>query len=94
MNVQAAPSPYTPVGAPSMANAPTLGAPMPGMTGGLPALSGLSATQNPVAQQLQSMGRGDDTMLVHMTPNEVNSLQGLAMSAGGSLTINPQTGLP
>jgi hypothetical protein len=33
-------------------------------------------------------------MLVHMTPDEVNSLQGLAMAAGGSLTINPQTGLP
>jgi hypothetical protein len=33
-------------------------------------------------------------MLVHMTPNEVNSLQGLAMAHGGSLTINPHTGLP
>jgi hypothetical protein len=33
-------------------------------------------------------------MLVHMTPNEVNSLQGLAMAHGGSLTINPETGLP
>jgi hypothetical protein len=50
--------------------------------------------QNPMAQQLQSMGRGEDSMLVHMTPGEVNSLQGLAMAAGGSLTINPQTGLP
>jgi hypothetical protein len=29
-----------------------------------------------------------------MTPNEVKGLQGLAMSAGGSLTINPETGLP
>jgi hypothetical protein len=50
--------------------------------------------QNPMAQQLQSMGRGEDSMLVHMTPGEVNSLQGLAMAAGGSLTVNPQTGLP
>jgi len=33
-------------------------------------------------------------MLVHMTPGEVASLQKLAMSHGGSLTINPQTGLP
>jgi hypothetical protein len=33
-------------------------------------------------------------MLIHMTPDEVNSLQGLAMAHGGSLTINPQTGLP
>jgi hypothetical protein len=29
-----------------------------------------------------------------MTPDEVNSLQGLAMANGGSLTINPETGLP
>jgi hypothetical protein len=64
------------------------------MTGGLPAQAGLTALANPMAQQLQSMGRDDDTMLVHMTPEEVNSLQGLAMAAGGSLTINPQTGLP
>jgi hypothetical protein len=48
----------------------------------------------PMAQSLRSMGRGEDTMLVHMTPGEVNSLQGLAMAAGGSLSTNPQTGLP
>jgi hypothetical protein len=53
--------------------------------GGLPALS---------AQHAQSQGRGEDTMLVHMTPDEVNSLQGLALATGGSLTINPETGLP
>jgi hypothetical protein len=47
-----------------------------------------------MAQELQSMGRDEDSMLVHMSPEEVNSLQGLAMAAGGSLTINPQTGLP
>jgi hypothetical protein len=46
------------------------------------------------AQQAQSKGRGQDTMLVHMTPGEVKGLQALAMSQGGSLTINPQTGLP
>jgi hypothetical protein len=33
-------------------------------------------------------------MLVHMTPGEVQSLQRLAMAHGGSLTINPHTGLP
>jgi hypothetical protein len=33
-------------------------------------------------------------MLVHMTPGEVGGLQQLAMAHGGSLTINPQTGLP
>jgi hypothetical protein len=47
-----------------------------------------------MAKELQSYGRGDDSMLVHMTPGEVNSLQGLAMAHGGSLTINPETGLP
>jgi len=46
------------------------------------------------AQQTQSKGRGQDTMLVHMTPKEVGGLQALAMAHGGSLTINPQTGLP
>jgi hypothetical protein len=46
------------------------------------------------AQSVQSKGRGRDTMLVHMTPKEVGGLQALAMQHGGSLTINPQTGLP
>lgn len=43
---------------------------------------------------LASLGRGPDTELVHMTKGEVAGLQQLAMSHGGSLTINPQTGLP
>jgi hypothetical protein len=89
-----------------MGNPPVLGQQVPGMSGGLPAQGGLSVTANPMAQslqsqtpdtqaqQLQSYGRGDDSMLVHMTPNEVNSLQGLAVASGGSLTINPDTGLP
>jgi len=47
-----------------------------------------------LANHLQTAGRGDDKMLVHMTPNEVNGLQSLAMAHGGSLTINPETGLP
>jgi hypothetical protein len=46
------------------------------------------------AQGLASLGRGKDTMLMHVTPNEVAGLQQLAMAQGGSLTINPQTGLP
>jgi len=46
------------------------------------------------AQGLASLGRGNDSMLVHMTPREVQGLQGLAMAHGGSLTVNPQTGLP
>ena len=47
-----------------------------------------------LANHLQSAGRGDDKLLVHMTPGEVHGLQSLAMAHGGSLTINPQTGLP
>ena len=47
-----------------------------------------------LAHHLQSAGRGEDKVLVHMTPGEVKGLQSLAMSHGGSLTINPQTGLP
>lgn len=73
---------------------PRLGTPVPGTVGGLPAQGGLSVLQNPMAKQLQSMGRGQDSMLVHMTPGEVQGLQQLAMAAGGSLTINPHTGLP
>jgi hypothetical protein len=46
------------------------------------------------AQHLAAQGRGPDTTLVHMAPGEVLSLQQLAMANGGSLTINPQTGLP
>lgn len=73
---------------------PRLGTPVPGTTGGLPALGGLSVLQNPMAKQLQSMGRGEDSVLVHMTPGEVGGLQQLAMASGGSLTVNPHTGLP
>ena len=47
-----------------------------------------------MAEHVRSKGRGDDTMLVHMTPHEVGGLQALAMAHGGSLTINPETGLP
>ena len=110
MNVQATPSPYTPAGGSNMnlGNPPVLGSQVPGTTGGLPALSGLSVAQNPMSQQLQSQvpqpqqaaqqvqqyGRGEDSMLVHMTPNEVNSLRGLAQQFGGDLSVNPNTGLP
>ena len=46
------------------------------------------------SQGLASLGRNGDSMLVHMSPNEVAGLQGLAMAQGGSLTINPDTGMP
>ena len=73
---------------------PILGPQVPGTTGSLAAPQGLSVYNNPLAQHLQSQGRGQDSMLVHMTPGEVNTLQGLAHAAGGSLTVNPHTGLP
>jgi hypothetical protein len=47
-----------------------------------------------LASLLASRGRGGDTMLVHMTPGEVQGLQAIALAHGGSLEINPDTGLP
>lgn len=46
------------------------------------------------AQGIASLGRGNDKTLVHMTHGEVAGLQALAQQHGGSLTINPHTGLP
>ena len=43
------------------------------------------------ADMLARAGRGDDTMLMHVTPDEV---AGLASLAPGMMTINPETGLP
>ena len=54
------------------------------------AKGGLSAA----AEHLKRHGRGPDDMLVHMTSGELNALQQLAKAHGGSLTVNPQTGLP
>jgi len=50
-------------------------------------------TQN-TAQGLASLGRNGDSMLVHMSPHEVAGLNYLAKKQGGSLTINPETGMP
>jgi hypothetical protein len=46
-----------------------------------------------LAKQMEAKGRKGDSMLVHMTPDEVAGLQKLAESAGGSLSVNPETGL-
>ena len=43
-----------------------------------------------LAELLRQMGRGQDTMLAHITPEEAEML----LQAGGSGTINPNTGLP
>ena len=45
------------------------------------------------AHYLKSKGRGTDTELVHMSKNEIKGLQQIAMAHGGSLSINPDTGL-
>jgi len=47
-----------------------------------------------LANHMAYKGRGPDSMLVHMAPQEVAGLQALAMKHGGTLTINPDTGLP
>ena len=47
-----------------------------------------------LADQLAAKGRYGDSELVHMTKGEVAGLQNLAQAAGGSLTINPETGKP
>lgn len=49
---------------------------------------------NGLASLIASYGRGEDTMLLHVTPDELAALQGIATLHGGSLTINPITGLP
>jgi hypothetical protein len=46
------------------------------------------------ADMVASKGRGDDSLLIHMTPDEVQRLQSFAEANGRSLTINPETGLP
>ena len=43
---------------------------------------------------IAALGRKGDSELVHMTPNEVASLQNIATANGVSLTVNPLTGLP
>lgn len=63
---------------------------------GVPMIVDKLASGGPVADPrgIAALGRGRDTELVHMTPSEVGGLQQLAESLGGSLTINPNTGLP
>ena len=46
------------------------------------------------AEQVAANGRGEDSLLVHMTPDEVRNLQKFAEANGTTLTINPVTGLP
>lgn len=55
---------------------------------------GMVPPQAGIASLLAAQGRKGDSVLVHMTPGEVQGLQALALAGGGSLTINPTTGLP
>lgn len=66
----------------------------PFASSGAPPSSINPGAQPPVVQQLSQQGRYGDSTLVHMNAEEVGGLQALAQSQGGSLTINPQTGLP
>ena len=76
---------------------PKIGGPVFNMDGGIP------SSPNPTmmkkgglagaAQNMAGRGRDGDSMLVHMSPGEVKGLQALAMAHGGSLSINPDTGL-
>jgi len=51
-------------------------------------------TTTQIAQGLASLGRNGDSLLIHVTPDEVAGLQSLAEANGTTLTVNPQTGLP
>jgi len=51
-------------------------------------------TTTQIAQGLASLGRNGDSLLMHVTPDEVAGLQSLAEANGTTLTVNPQTGLP
>jgi hypothetical protein len=61
---------------------------MPGMK----TLTGMTGTGSAVelAEMLRQLGRGRDTVLAHITPEEAQML----MDQGGSGTTNPATGLP
>lgn len=53
-------------------------------------ITGNMGNARALAEQLRQMGRGRDTMLAHITPEEADML----LQAGGSGSINPMTGLP
>ena len=49
---------------------------------------------NQTAQGLASLGRNGDSMLVHMSPEEVGGLQQIGNSLGIKMSTNPHTGMP
>lgn len=53
----------------------------------------MNMTRSGIAN-LARQGRGGDSTLVHMRPDEVAAMQRMARRAGTSMTVNPRTGLP
>ena len=51
-------------------------------------------TPSHTAQGLASLGRHGDSMLVHMSPEEVGGLKQVGNSLGIKMTTNPYTGMP
>jgi len=51
-------------------------------------------TTSRTAQGLASLGRNGDSMLVHMSPEEVGGLQQIGNSLGIKMSTNPHTGMP
>jgi len=51
-------------------------------------------TTSHTAQGLASLGRNGDTMLVHMSPEEVGGLKLVGESLGIKMSTNPHTGMP
>ena len=49
---------------------------------------------NQTAQGLASLGRNGDSMLVHMSPEEVGGLQQIGNSLGIKMSTNTHTGMP
>ena len=47
-----------------------------------------------LAKGLASLGRHGDTMLMHVSPSEVNGLKALGAMTGRQVTTNPHTGMP
>jgi len=47
-----------------------------------------------ISSLIASQGRGGDSTLVHMSPDEVQVIKEFAEANGLPLTYNPQTGLP
>jgi hypothetical protein len=64
--------------------------PLEGQYGIVKMASGGRVGLRSVAKELQDMGRGGDTILAHINPQEAALLKRM----GGSGTINPNTGLP